>query len=95
MNGLTFLIDNKTKKHPVPILGCFPGAALLGDSTTRSVSCLLTKKVRTHESIRRAEARLYETDVLHGRIMIANSLGYGNHPLFLSPKPKGISEETR
>jgi hypothetical protein len=49
---------------------------------TRSVSYLFAKKIGRHGSIRMAEARVYETDELHGRIMSVKSLGYGNHPLF-------------
>jgi len=49
---------------------------------TRSVSYLFEKKIGGRGSIRTAEARVYETDELHGRIMIANGFGYWNHPLF-------------
>ena len=49
---------------------------------TRSVSYLFEKVIGRHGSIRTAEARVYKTDKLHGRIMSIKSLGYGNHPLF-------------
>ena len=64
---------------------------------TRSLSYLFEKKIGRHGSIRTAEARVYETDMLHGRIMSVNSLGYGNHPLFSArfQRASGAAKRTK
>ena len=62
---------------------------------TRSVTCLYGMKIRRQGSIRTTKAGVYETDKLDGRIVVVGSLGYGNHPPFLSPVPKRKTSESR